>query len=351
MVPGHQLKRQNAVGATVGLLLGWSVPSAAAPTAEPITATLSPDSVGLDAGCVEQRAVETGTHTLMGREVFQGDEDPPVRVELRVSTDNSATIVLYDDQRRPLGRRTLRADSCAELTQALALALSLMLDFAADDVARLREAEAANGTAAEPPPDGEGLHTQRPVREGSAPQPEQPPRASRSASAFHASLEGKAGLGFAPPPMFALGLAAGWTLDDSFMLRLDGGYWFSRHVARARGDVEAQLMDGGLSALVRLARAGRLRAFAGVHGAVGLAHLSGHGYPEVSDGRALLVRSGLLGLAQIDMGFWLAHVTTGLATPMVGYRAVLITADGAREEFRSAPVLFVVTAGLGFAVP
>jgi hypothetical protein len=151
--------------------------------------------------------------------------------------------------------------------------------------------------------------------------------------------------------MFAIGLAAGWTLDDSFMLRLDGGYWFSRRIARSEGDVDAQLIDGGLSALVRLARAGRLRAFVGAHGAVGVAHLSGHDYPEVSDGRALLVRSGLLGLAQIDMGFWLAQVTTELATPVVGYRAVLVTDDGAREEFRSAPVLFVVTAGLGFGIP
>jgi hypothetical protein len=225
-------------------------------------------------------------------------------------------------------------------------------------VQRLREEEARKQSESTSAESRESSTSQQ------APVPDEPPRKNerapdgtpsnkpRSASnAFHVGVDARAGLGFTPHPSFGVGLTAGWTVNQALMLQLDGGLLFPRRLTRPDGSVEVSLLEGGVAVAAALGRFGRLHPFLGLHAAAGRADLSGHGYPEAKRGRSAVVRAGLLAVAQVDFASLMAQLSAQLETPIVGYRAVLATDSGVREELGISPVVLVLSAGVGVPFP
>ena len=81
--------------------------------------------------CIEKRGLERAVERRLRRKVFQEPAGLLVEVRIVRSEDNwLASIVLYDAQRRELGRRELdtAANDCSALDASLALVLALLVD-------------------------------------------------------------------------------------------------------------------------------------------------------------------------------------------------------------------------------
>lgn len=124
--------------------------------------------------CASHERIQAAATRALKRAVFVPLAQSDVTVVVQPSGEFSAKISLFDAEGRSLGWRVLEAKDCAELTELLGFALTLMVDFRSDEVARKRE-EAAfaeqNADAVEP--NGETNAASTPAAQTSAASPPQ----------------------------------------------------------------------------------------------------------------------------------------------------------------------------------
>ncbi len=90
--------------------------------------------------CFSHPRVQLAVSRALGREVFVPVEASDVAVVVRALPDWGADVRLLDPDGRSLGRRTLTARGCAELTDLVVFTLTVMVDFRSDEVAQKRDA-------------------------------------------------------------------------------------------------------------------------------------------------------------------------------------------------------------------
>jgi hypothetical protein len=293
----------------------------------PIRAALDERSSGLDGGCVSSTELRSRTDEAVGRPAFTEADTADVLVVLTAGAEGRATLDLEDSERRPLGTRTLSASSCSELTDALVLALSLMLDFSRGDLTKLREAQAR----------------------ANPPLPPEPPRAPAGPPPDHGSpWEYRAGVGamgyllLAPEAVFGPTVSIAALPGPSRLFELRGTAAFERRIAVADGSVRLDLWEVGAAVCPLWVEAGSggLRPCAGV--AVGGVQIAGEGFDEDAAGSSFLLRAGL----ELRLEQRLGRVVFGLAAegsaPLVGYRALV----SGGEVFRITPLVLTGSAGV-----
>lgn len=93
--------------------------------------------------CLSHARVQRAVSGALRREVFASDGASDVAVVLRALPDWGVDVGLFDPAGRSLGRRRLRATTCAELTELVVFTLTVMVDFRSDEVAQKRDAALA----------------------------------------------------------------------------------------------------------------------------------------------------------------------------------------------------------------
>ncbi len=212
---------------------GWCVGFVGALLSHPTTLFAQPEQpvrVAVDApqsDCVSWSAVSADIESALGRPVFVDATEAESS-----AADVSLTIRVHAEEVRAelelretangagLGRRTLVTESCGELSEAVALALSLMLDFTVLEIPELqaRAAEAERDPEGEPPVEAEPPPVEEPTPPPEEPPPEPPEKQPEPAPNPPAPIADKPIEDELPRPELPSGER--WTVD----LRL-GGAW------------------------------------------------------------------------------------------------------------------------------
>jgi hypothetical protein len=257
-----------------------------------------------------------------------------------VTPPRRASVKLSDRDGQPLGQRILEAKSCAELSDALVLALSLMLDFSRQDVDALRaqaQTTKANDTEAKPAQSVTADETSAP-----APQVEATTWRPRFV------VDGRLGIGFAPAPSFGFGVAAGIGAPEGPLLELNAGYWLAQQVDGFEGSAKLQLWEIGAAACPQLGTP-KAQLCALVQG--GMAHARGSEFPMNQASNTGLLRAGLELRSLWPLGPTFVEARAAATGALMGYRVLLTDTAGAHELFQSGKVFVSAALGYGFFLP
>jgi hypothetical protein len=282
----------------IALAVVLGVTSAGAADGERTTARLELIAPGEATSCIEKPELERAVERRLRRKVFREPAELLVDVRLaRVATGWNAELVLFDAERRELGRRSLgtAAPDCSALDASLALVVALLVDSPPTPPPAPPPAEpAALAPSAAPPP----------------PAPPPPPKPTRielpkdtyaprepwhfvptaSVSAAYDRLPGfaygpRAGLAILPPRFPELRVSAGVLLPrekTSGSAESGGRFW---------------LVDAAFELCPLVHRSGPLRVSGCLGQSIGRLTVSGVGFDENSEepGLDFVVTAGASG--------------------------------------------------------
>lgn len=304
-----------------------------APAEVPVRAAFDAQSEGLDTGCVSSSQIRTAVEEAVGRPVFADADTADVVVVLRADPAGRATIELEDTTGSSLGTRTLAADSCRELSDAVVLALSLMLDFSRADVARLRESQrpedaaSAEEPAAEDPDVPAAGHVEDPGWE----------------YRVGASLTGAVLL--APDPLLGAAGAIGALPHPALLVELQAAKTFEHRIAVSGGVVWFDSWEAGATLCPFLVELGGPGLRPCVGATAGQVSLTGQGFERDRTGRSRLVRALLELRLEQRVGPVVLGVGLEANAPLAGYRALV----SGEEVFRIQPLTLAGNAGIALA--
>ncbi len=125
--------------------------------------------------CFSHQHVQLAVSRALGREVFVPVEASDVAVVVRAMPEWGVDVRLLDPDGSSLGRRTLKAKGCVELTKLVTFALTVMVDFRSDEVAQKRDAASSesgpNATSTATGDDNPGPDAQGPATGQADPAP------------------------------------------------------------------------------------------------------------------------------------------------------------------------------------
>lgn len=324
----------GALGVAVVLLSATCAGEVAAQ--QPVRVVLSERSEGFGAGCVEKHSVLQRTEAAIGRDVFAPREEADVELVLRVRADKSATLQLLDPQGDPLGHRNLRAESCSELTQALTLTLSLMLDFSTADVENLRQREAAPSSGEETEP---REREPEPTSPNDAPGSPTTPTTSKARKwGWEVGAEGRVALGVAPPALYGVGVEGAVVREGSWAAALDVGYWFPREVQRAEGSTEVQLLQAGVALCPVILDFQAWHLWGCAAGSTSRVLLEGSGFGSDLEGSGWMSQAGIEVRPRVPLGPLFVTARAGAWGTLLGYRAVANGPNGDVVLFEASPI-------------
>lgn len=314
---------------------------------QPVRVVLSERSEGFGAECVEEHSLLQGTEAAIGRDVFAPREEADVELVLRVRADRSATLQLLDPQGEPLGHRNLRAESCSELTQALTLTLSLMLDFSTADVENLRQREAASTADEETEPEERPPEPASPKKTPS-PSPTTTSATTSKTSEWHWAVgaDGRLALGVAPPALYGLGVEAAVVRESSWAAVLDVGYWFPREVQRVEGSTEVQLVEAGIALCPVILDFHAWQLWGCAAGSTAQVLLEGSGFGSDLEGTGWMSQAGIEVRPRVPLGPLLFTARAGAWGTLLGYRAVAKGPSGDVALFEASPISGRVSIGV-----
>lgn len=116
--------------------------ASAAPTLEgphPVRVHYGVDDGRGTTPCLSHDRIQAATNRALKRTVFVARVESDVAVVVRHEGEAGAEVKLFDAGGQPLGSRVLVAKDCAELSELVVFALTLMVDFRSDEVGRKRE--------------------------------------------------------------------------------------------------------------------------------------------------------------------------------------------------------------------
>jgi hypothetical protein len=232
------------------LLLGSRLARAQAPSAPPaneppLRVIWISDDPQCDGGDVAARAL---------RQVSPGVVPRPLKAMVEVQREGEGWLVrLQTESADQSGRRILRAESCKELEQAIALLLAMTLESKGEPPAALPEPPATPPASPRPPgPNADGADGPDEL-----PPPPPPPSPGLTLGAF-ARATGKVGWGLQPGTAFGVGANIGASFGD-IDVGIDAAYWpGTRETVPDQGSVVVVRYDVGLRACWNVWRAGDL---------------------------------------------------------------------------------------------
>ena len=230
------------------LLLGSPLARAQAPNAPaegqlPLRVIWISDDPQCDGGDVASRAL---------RLVSPGVVPRPLKATVEVQREGDGWLVrLQTESADQSGRRILRAESCKELEQAIALLLAMTMESKGEPPAALPEPP----TPAVPHPPGPNADGDDGPDEPPPPPP--PPSPGIELGAF-GRVTGKVGWGLQPGTAFGVGANIGASIGD-IDVGIDAAYWpGTRETMPGQGSVVVVRYDLGLRACWNVLRAGDL---------------------------------------------------------------------------------------------
>jgi hypothetical protein len=218
----------------------WAQPrDDVAPPEPALRMTWESDDPSCDGDEVTARALRLVTPGVVPR---------PLRARVEVRRDGEQWLVRLQTESGELsGRRMLRADSCHEIQQAIALLLAMAMESKGD----VMPSETPAPEAPPPPPASAPkpavatppLAAQAPPAGHDAPPAAEPRERAGVGIGWFARLDGKAGLGLMPGLGLGAGVTAGIRLGD-VDLGVSGAFW---------PETRAQVLDGpGRLSIARL---------------------------------------------------------------------------------------------------
>ncbi|HEX2735032.1 MAG TPA: hypothetical protein VHM70_25680 [Polyangiaceae bacterium] len=361
--------------------------------ANPVRVRLRPTASAGASSCVPKGAIIAGTNKRLKREVFTL-EQPDAEVTLYWDVDDAHKVARFRLEETAtgarIGHRDLSAESCAELEASVVLALTLMLDFSADEIAERREPQseltnetAENSAGTTPPTDQTGAArtpnsndtangttktdapVQHPVTAENLPkkptlaqsptvhqQPsvsdQRPAERSRGAwrwSSF-ATLDGA--WGWAPSTDLGVGVFARSARGEQLQFDLGVLFWRPVSSERSGGSLDLARQSAELYAYPMGWRAGALGAHVGV--VMGIDHLRAGGHDfSTNQTKSVWLGSGGLALElEFELNAWLrAHLGGSARTPF-GPADFVVFEDASRHSvFSMSRVLGSARFGIG----
>ena len=224
-------------------------PSAAPPSAAPSEPPLRVIWISDDPQC---DGADVATRAL--RLVSPGVVPRPLKATVEVQREGDGWLVrLQTESADQSGRRILRAESCKELEQAIALLLAMTMESKGEPPAALPEPTRPAPAVPHPPgPNADGSDGP------DEPPPPPPPSVPGLELGAFARVTGKVGWGLQPGTAFGVGANIGVRLGD-VDVGIDAAYWpGTRETVPEQGSVVVARYDVGLRACWNVWRAGDL---------------------------------------------------------------------------------------------
>jgi hypothetical protein len=303
--------------------------------------------------CVATQKLAQGVEARLGRRVFVAAPRADISVEgyvERTKQGYEATFSVRDSEGSLLGTRKLiePGPSCDALTDALVLALAVMIDPETTDTTT------ANEPAREPPsapsPQPPEAAPPPPARE-IAPAPEPAPKPIRLPP-WDFEMDASAALGVGILPGAALGMSVTAILQPPrfWALRIGGSFFPGSSIDLGNGARASISLVYGEAALCPLGRTiGRLRMMACAGAQVGALRGNGTGLVHDATDESVEVNVAATGQATLSLIKPLvAFASVTVLVPTMRRGITYVRADGSSEElFRPAAACGVGEIGLG----
>ena len=271
----------------------------------------------------------------------------------RTKRGYEASFSVRDSEGALLGTRKLTEPgaSCDALTDALVLALAVMID---PEATNAKADEHAAESPSSPPPQSPPPAAPPPLAREIAPAPERAPSppAPRNTDAVSFEIDAAAALGAGILPGAALGMSATAILRPPrfWALRLSGSFFPDSSIDLGSGARASISLAYGQASLCPLDRTiGRLGMMACAGAQVGALRGSGTGLVHDTTDESAVVNVAATGQATLSiLGPLVAFASVTVLVPTMRRELTYVRADGSSEElFRPAAVCGVGEIGLG----
>jgi hypothetical protein len=375
---GPRTCRRHWCSAVLSVFAGSSALAQQENGSEPVRVRLEASARAQDSACVRRRVVTSRTEANLRRAVFTpspSESDVTLRLDVTNETRRAELTLEESATGASLGQRKLEAQSCPELEASVVLALTLMLDFAKEEIAERRDAAnqanggvtgtatgsetaTSTGDAKEPPEPvpSSATPTQKAEPPRDTPPPkESPERREQHTSAgepnhwmFDVQAEGRTGWGWEPATDLGVGGAVGIMPTASFRAEVGVIQWRTQSFERLGGELTLARRSMQVSLSPYKAHFGAVTVRVGAQGLLDQIRARGDGFSPDRAATAWVGNVGVVGAVNYNLSHALfARATSFLLVPLNAADFVVSAPSSPRTAFSMAPIAGGVSLGLG----